>query len=142
MEALYKASIAGVDVDLVIRGICSLRPGIPGVSENIRVRSVLGRFLEHSRIFHFANGGEDEVYIGSADLMDRNLNRRVESLVRIKREEHKKTLIKDFDMYLASTTSGWHLLSDGKWLRVAQNPDGSQLQDLQKIMIDSYRVQS
>ena len=142
VEALYKASIAGVDVDLVIRGICSLRPGIPGVSENIRVRSVLGRFLEHSRIFHFANGGEDELYIGSADLMDRNLNRRVESLVRIKREEHKKTLIKDFDMYLASTTSGWHLLSDGKWLRVAQNPDGSQLQDLQKIMIDSYRVQS
>jgi len=140
VEALYLASMAGVDVDLVVRGICALRPGIPGVSENIRVRSVLGRFLEHSRIFHFANGGDDEIYIGSADLMDRNLNRRVESLVRISRDEHKKNLIKVFDFYLASTTSGWHLLSDGNWMRVAQNPDGSAMNDLQAIVINSYRV--
>jgi len=140
VEALYLASMAGVDVDLVVRGICALRPGIPGVSENIRVRSVLGRFLEHSRIFHFANGGDDEIYIGSADLMDRNLNRRVESLVRISRDEHKKNLIKVFDLYLASTTSGWHLLSDGNWMRVAQNPDGSAMNDLQAIVINSYRV--
>ena len=140
VEALYLASIAGVEIDLVIRGICSLLPGIPGVSENIRVRSVLGRFLEHSRIFHFANGGDDEIYIGSADLMDRNLNRRVESLVQITRPEHKKDLIKAFDLYVSSTTSGWHLLPTGKWLKVDKAPDGSPLNDLQAVMIDSYRV--
>ena len=140
VEALYRASIAGVEIDLVIRGICSLLPGIPGVSENIRVRSVLGRFLEHSRIFHFANGGDDEIYIGSADLMDRNLNRRVESLVQITRPEHKKELIKVFDLYVSSTTAGWHLLPTGKWLKVDKAPDGSPLNDLQAVMIDSYRV--
>ena len=140
VEALYRASIAGVEIDLVIRGICSLMPGIPGISENIRVRSVLGRFLEHSRIFHFANGGDDEIYIGSADLMERNLNRRVESLVQITRPEHKKDLIKVFDLYVSSTTSGWHLLPSGKWLKVDKAPDGSQLNDLQAVMIDSYRV--
>ena len=140
VEALYRASIAGVEIDLVVRGICSLLPGIPGVSENIRVRSVLGRFLEHSRIFQFANGGEDEIYIGSADLMDRNLNRRVESLVQITRPEHKKELIKVFDLYVSSTTSGWHLLPTGKWLKVDKAPDGSPLNDLQATMIDSYRV--
>jgi len=140
VEALYRASIAGVEIDLVVRGICSLLPGIPGVSENIRVRSVLGRFLEHSRIFNFANGGEDEIYIGSADLMDRNLNRRVESLVQITRPEHKKELIKVFDLYVSSTTSGWHLLPTGKWLKVDKAPDGSPLNDLQATMIDSYRV--
>ena len=140
VEALYLASMSGVEIDLVIRGICSLLPGIPGVSENIRVRSVLGRFLEHSRIFHFANGGDDEIYIGSADLMDRNLNRRVESLVRITRPEHKKDLIKVFDLYVSSTTSGWHLLPTGKWLKVDKNPDGSAMNDLQAVMIDSYRV--
>ena len=140
VEALYRASIAGVEVDLVIRGICALLPGIPGVSENIRVRSVLGRFLEHSRIFHFANGGDDEIYIGSADLMDRNLNRRVESLVRIKRKEHKDSLIKTFDRYLASTTAGWHLLPNGKWQKVDTDPAGNKLQDLQAVMIDSYRM--
>ena len=140
VEALYRASIAGVESDLVIRGICSLMPGIPGISENIRVRSVLGRFLEHSRIFHFANGGDDEIYIGSADLMERNLNRRVESLVQITKPEHKKDLIKVFDLYVSSTTSGWHLLPSGKWLKVDKAPDGSQLNDLQAVMIDSYRV--
>jgi polyphosphate kinase len=140
VEALYLASIAGVEIDLVVRGICSLLPGIPGVSENIRVRSVLGRFLEHSRIFHFANDGNDEIYIGSADLMDRNLNRRVESLVQITRPEHKKDLIKVFDLYVSSTTSGWHLLPTGKWLKVDKAPDGSPLNDLQAVVIDSYRV--
>jgi len=142
VEALYLASMAGVEIDLVVRGICAILPGIPGVSENIRVRSVLGRFLEHSRIFHFANGGDDEIYIGSADLMDRNLNRRVESLVRVARDEHKKELIKIFDLYLSSTTAAWHLLPDGKWLRVNQDPTGSPLAELQSVMIDSYRVHS
>ena len=140
VEALYNASIAGVEVDLVIRGICSLMPGIPGVSENIRVRSILGRFLEHSRIFHFANGGDDEIYIGSADLMDRNLNRRVESLVKLTRAEHKKSLIRIFDQYTASTTAAWHLLSTGKWLLVDKDPSGAPLADLQAMIIEAYRA--
>ena len=140
VEALYKASIAGVEIDLVIRGICALLPGIPGVSENIRVRSVLGRFLEHSRIFHFANGGDDEIYIGSADLMDRNLNRRVESLVKITRAEHKKALISIFDQYVSSNTAASHLLPNGKWLRVDKDANGTKLFDLQAMMIDSYRA--
>jgi polyphosphate kinase len=140
VEALYKASIAGVEIDLVVRGICALLPGIPGVSENIRVRSVLGRFLEHSRIFHFANSGDDEIYIGSADLMDRNLNRRVESLVKITRAEHKKALISIFDQYVSSNTAASHLLPNGKWLRVNKDANGTQLYDLQAIMIDSYRA--
>ena len=142
VEALYLASMAGVEIDLVVRGICAILPGIPGVSENIRVRSVLGRFLEHSRIFHFANGGDDEIYIGSADLMDRNLNRRVESLAKISRDEHKKELIKIFDLYLSSKTAAWHLLPDGKWLRVNQDPNGAPLAELQRVMIDTYRVHS
>ena len=140
VEALYKASIAGVEIDLIIRGICALLPGIPGVSENIRVRSVLGRFLEHSRIFHFANGGDDEIYIGSADLMDRNLNRRVESLVKITRAEHKKALISIFDQYVSSNTAASHLLPNGKWLRVDKDANGTKLFDLQAMMIDSYRA--
>ena len=140
VEALYNASIAGVEVDLVIRGICSLMPGIPGVSENIRVRSILGRFLEHSRIFHFANGGDDEIYIGSADLMDRNLNRRVESLVKLTRAEHKKSLIRIFDQYTASTTAAWHLLPTGKWLLVDKDPSGASLADLQAMIIEAYRA--
>jgi polyphosphate kinase len=140
VEALYKASIAGVEIDLVIRGICAVVPGIAGVSENIRVRSVLGRFLEHSRIFHFANGGEDEIYIGSADLMDRNLNRRVESLVRVTRVEHKQSLIKIFDQYTSSTTAAWHLLSSGKWLLVDKDASGQPLSDLQAMIIQSYRA--
>ena len=142
VEALYLASMAGVEIDLVVRGICAILPGIPGVSENIRVRSVLGRFLEHSRIFHFANGGDDEIYIGSADLMERNLNRRVESLAKISRDEHKKELIKIFDLYLSSKTAAWHLLPDGKWLRVNQDPNGAPLAELQRVMIDAYRVHS
>jgi polyphosphate kinase len=140
VEALYKASIAGVEIDLVIRGICALLPGIPGVSENIRVRSVLGRFLEHSRIFHFANGGDDEIYIGSADLMDRNLNRRVESLVKITRPDHKTALIKIFDQYVSSNTAASHLLSTGKWVKVDKDANGTKLFDLQAMMIDSYRA--
>ena len=137
-EALYEASQAGVKVDLVIRGICSLKPGIPGLSENIQVRSVLGRFLEHSRIYHFVNGGEDEYWIGSSDLMHRNLDRRVESLVRIERPVHKSSLQEIFDLSLSDETASWHQ-SKEKWVRVAKNATGEPLQDLQSVYIKRYK---
>jgi polyphosphate kinase len=142
VEAFYRASMAGVQIDLIVRGICAVRVGIPGVSENIRVRSILGRFLEHSRIFHFANGGEDEIYIGSADLMDRNLNRRVESLVRIVKSEQKQQLIEVIDQYLDEKTSRWEMLPTGKWQKVSLYSDGSGLNNLQEEMISKYRRDS
>jgi polyphosphate kinase len=139
VEAFYRASIAGVQIDLIVRGICAVRAGIPGISENIRVRSVLGRFLEHSRIFHFANGGDDEIYIGSADLMDRNLNRRVESLVRIIKPEQKQQLIEVVDQYLDEKTARWEMLPNGNWQKVSLNSDGIALKNLQEEMISNYR---
>ena len=138
VESLYEASQAGVKVDLVIRGICSLKPGIPGLSENITVRSILGRFLEHSRIYHFVNGGEDEYWVGSADLMHRNLDRRVESLVRIERSVHKSSLQEIFDLSLSDEIASWHQ-SKEKWKRVAKNAAGEPLQDLQSIYIKRYK---
>jgi polyphosphate kinase len=138
VEALYSASQAGVKVDLVIRGICSLKPGIAGLSENIRVRSILGRFLEHSRIYHFVNGGSDEYWIGSADLMHRNLDRRVESLVCIERQAHKSALQEVFDLSLSDETASWHQ-SEEKWLRVAKSESGEPLQDMQNIYIKRYK---
>jgi polyphosphate kinase len=102
------------------------------------VRSLLGRFLEHSRIYHFVNGGDDEYWIGSADLMHRNLDRRVESLVRIDRPAHKSSLQEIFDLSLSDETASWHQKED-KWLRVAKNTAGEPLQDLQNIYIKRYK---
>ena len=140
VESLYKASMAGVNVELIVRGICAIRPGVPGLSENIRVRSILGRFLEHSRIFHFANDGQDELYIGSADLMHRNLDRRVESLVQITQGDHKRFLIGAIDSYLSDEFLRWELLSDGKWIEIKQSPDGVRLRDFHASAIEWYRV--
>jgi polyphosphate kinase len=138
VDALYEASQAGVKVDIVVRGICSIRPGIVGLSENITVRSILGRFLEHSRIYHFVNGGEDEYWIGSADLMHRNLDRRVESLVRIERPAHKAALQAIFDLSLSDETSSWHQDVDS-WKRNSKNSSGEPLQDLQNLYIKRYK---
>ena len=140
VEALYRASQSGVKIDLIVRGICAVRAGIPGVSENIRIRSLLGRFLEHSRIFHFINGGDDEIYIGSADLMDRNLNRRVESLVRIVEPEHKASLIKLLDEYLSDEIANWQMLPPGKWQNTAKLPDGSAIESVHQLLINKYRI--
>ncbi|MGJ9411616.1 RNA degradosome polyphosphate kinase [Aeromicrobium sp. CF4.19] len=117
IDKLYEASRAGVPVDLVIRGICSLRPGVPGLSENIRVRSVLGRFLEHSRVYWFAGGGEPEAWIGSADLMHRNLDRRVEVLVKIPSEQHVADLGALLERMSDDAVTSWHLGEDGVWTR-------------------------
>jgi len=113
---LYEASQAGVKIELLIRGICAVQPGIKGVSENITVKSILGRFLEHSRIYHFVNGGDDEYWIGSADLMGRNLDRRVESLVLIQRKEHQSRLQDLLNLGLSDETSSWQL-NETTWSR-------------------------
>ena len=114
---LYEASQAGVQIDLVVRGMCSLRPGVEGVSENIRVCSVIGRFLEHSRLFWFANGGANEMYIGSADWMGRNLDRRVEAVVPIEEQNLHARLLRLVDVYLHDNCSAWDMRSDGSFQR-------------------------
>ncbi len=97
IEALYRASRAGVEIDLIVRGACALRPGVPGVSENITVRSLVGRFLEHSRVFYFENGGEPEMFAASADWMERNFFRRVEVAFPIQRDTHRERILRDLD---------------------------------------------
>ena len=134
IDGLYRASNAGVPVDIVVRGICSLRPGVEGVSENIRVRSLLGRYLEHSRIFWFANDGDPQVYIGSADMMHRNLDRRVEALVRLVRPEHLDELAALLDRAMSDETSSWWLGSDGVWVRHDLSPTGEPLTDMQSAL--------
>jgi len=140
IEALYRASKAGVKIELIVRGICAIRAGVPGLSENIRVVSVLGRFLEHSRIFHFVNAGEDEIWIGSADLMERNLRRRVESLVKIIQTDHKRHLLRAIDGYLSPRTSSWHMTETGAWQRATQTVNGERLTDFHQASIDWYRA--
>ena len=118
IEALYAASQAGVEVDLIIRGVCKLRPGVPGLSERIRVRSIVGRFLEHSRIFHFANGGDDEIYMGSADWMPRNLFERCEVVFPV-RDAAARARIHDeiLPALLADTVKARLLQPDGTYVR-------------------------
>jgi polyphosphate kinase len=124
VQALYRASQGGVKIDLICRGICAVRPGIPGVSENIRVRSIVDRFLEHSRIFLFGNGGDPLVYIGSADWMDRNLSRRVEVVFPIEPPDLKKRLIDDIlATALEDNVKARELQPDGTWTRVVPKPD-------------------
>ena len=148
IDALYRASQAGVKIDIVERGICALKPGVPGLSENIRVRSILGRFLEHSRIYAFANSdgpqiGEGpaagpEVWIGSADLMHRNLDRRVEALVRITAPEQIDELIKYVDLQMADSTTSSHMAADGTYVRHAKDEEGRPLVDSQEYLIKKH----
>jgi polyphosphate kinase len=120
IDSLYRASAAGVSIDLIVRGICCLRPGVPGLSENIRVRSIIGRYLEHSRIYQFGHGadGASISYIGSADLMPRNLDRRVEALVPIEDESLQRRLQQIIDVQLADDQLAWSLEPDSTWCRV------------------------
>lgn len=148
IDALYRANQAGVKIDIVERGICALKPGVPGLSENIRVRSILGRFLEHSRIYAFANSdgpqiGEGpaagpEVWIGSADLMHRNLDRRVEALVRIVAPEQIDELIKYVDLQMADSTASWHMQADGTYVRHCKDEEGRPLVDSQEYLIKKH----
>ncbi|MGA2978596.1 MAG: polyphosphate kinase 1 [Terriglobales bacterium] len=125
VQALYRASQAGVDIELIVRGICSLRPGIRGLSDRIRVRSIVGRFLEHSRIYYFENGGEPEVYLGSADLMPRNLHERVEVLFPLKSPLLRDRVVHEIlDAYLADNVKARFLQKDGRYLRPWQSPCG------------------
>ncbi len=144
IDALYRASQVGVPVDLLVRGICALRPGLPGLSESIRVRAILGRFLEHERIFAFAGTtanlpeGGPEVYIGSADLMHRNLDRRVEALVRLTDPGQRTELVRLLETSMDDSTASWHLGPDGTWQRHSVGPDGP-LRDLQEVLIARQR---
>jgi polyphosphate kinase len=136
-DALYRASQAGVKVDLWIRGICTMRPGAPGLSENIRVRSILGRFLEHSRLFWFANGGSPIVGIGSADLMHRNLDRRVEVLASITNPAHVAEISNLFDIAFDKGTASWKLQPDGTWIAFTADSEGKPLLDMQDYLINA-----
>jgi len=143
IDALYRASQAGVPIEVWIRGICSIRAGVPGLSENIRVRSILGRYLEHSRIYAFENDGDREVYIGSADLMHRNLDRRIEVLARLVDREHLARIDRFFGFAFSDEVSSWHLLPDGSWKRRTVGEDGEPLPDLQDlVMIDRTEARS
>jgi polyphosphate kinase len=133
IDALYLASQEGVKIELLIRGICALRPGVRGLSENIEVRSILGRFLEHSRVYWFENGGSPSVWIGSADLMHRNLDRRVEVLVQVPSEENVAQVGSLLDLAFAPTTYAWLLDTEGEWV----TNDGPE--HLQETMVERHR---
>ena len=137
IDALYRASRAGVRVDLWVRGICALRPGVQGLSENIRVRSILGRFLEHSRVFIFGGAGDPVVFIGSADMMHRNLDRRVEALIRLVDPRHISDMTSLMSLGMSDEVSSWHLNGEGRWTRHCQDADGKKLLELHDTLIEN-----
>jgi polyphosphate kinase len=128
IQALYRASQAGVEVKLLVRGICCLRPGIPGISENIEVRAIIGRFLEHARIYAFANDGNQEVYASSADLMNRNMFRRVEICFPIESKRLSNRILHDLDLYLKDNTQAWLLQPDGSYLQLLNTSNDGPIQ--------------
>jgi polyphosphate kinase len=140
IEALYHASRAGVRIDLIVRGLCALRPGVPGVSENIRVRSIVGRCLEHSRVFYFGNDGASELYLASADWMERNFFRRVEIAFPVREQTHRDRILRDLDFYLADNTQAWSLGRDGRYLRCERGDD--PIRDAQKSLLARYAAGS
>ncbi|NUM46138.1 MAG: polyphosphate kinase 1 [Anaerolineales bacterium] len=143
IRLLYEASQAGVKIDLVIRGICSLRPGIPGLSDNIRITSIIGRFLEHSRIYYFQNDGNEEVYMGSADLMTRNLDRRVEILFPIENTQMINHIRDDIlPMYLADTRKARLMLPDGKYIRLQSDANVKEAINVQEWFLKSRQGQT
>jgi polyphosphate kinase len=137
IDSLYKASNAGVPIDILVRGMCVLKPGVPGLSETIRVRSILGRYLEHSRVFSFLGGGDPKVYIGSADMMHRNLDRRVEVLVRLSEPDHVNSILEMFELAMSEQIASWNLESSGNWVRSQFDSEGNTLSDFQDTIMKS-----
>jgi polyphosphate kinase len=141
INALYKASQAGTRIDLIVRGICCLRPGIPGLSENIHVRSIVGRYLEHSRLFRFGSrGSERHYYLGSADLMPRNLDRRVEALAPILDPDLQFRIDAILDVLLADDVLAWELDAEGNWQRLAPTEGIDSHVTLQDLAITRSKV--
>jgi polyphosphate kinase len=139
IDALYAASQAGVRIDLIVRGICSLRPGVPGLSENIQVRSIVGRFLEHSRVYYFLNDGEEEYYCSSADWMERNLLRRNESCFEIRQKRLKEQILHDLELYLTDNCQAWVLHGDGSYERLMPAGDESRI-SAQDIFVEQLAL--
>ena len=136
IRALYKASQAGVQIELIIRGMCCLRPGVEGVSDNIRVRSVVGRFLEHTRVYYFLNNGKDEIYAASADLMERNLLNRVETAFPIENNKLKERMKTELEAYILDNCQAWDLQQDGTYVR-AQPAEGEEPVLAQNILLET-----
>jgi polyphosphate kinase len=139
IEALYRASRAGVQIDLIIRGLCALRPGIPGVSENIRVRSIVGRFLEHSRVTYFENAGAGELYLASADWMERNFFRRVEIAFPVREQTHRDRILRDLNSYLTDNCQAWTLERTGRYQRCERH---GEARDAQQSLLTRYAAGS
>jgi polyphosphate kinase len=139
IEALYEASKAGVPIDILVRGACSFRMSKVAKFNNVRVRSILGRFLEHSRIYNFHNAGNPEFFIGSADIMERNLDRRVEALIRIERPEHKAELSEVLDLSVSPRFCMWQMNEDDNWSYIKNGPEGKQLEDFQEYFIERFK---
>jgi polyphosphate kinase len=137
IEALYRASGAGVQVDLIVRGICALRPGIDGLSANIRVRSIVGQFLEHSRVYWFENGGRNQLLLASADWMERNFFRRIEVAFPVQLAKLRARVRADMDGCLADTVNAWELLPDGQYLRIVA-PEAAEPFDSQAALLQRY----
>src|SRR5262250_1577833 len=136
IEALYRASCAGVKIDLIVRGVCALRPGLPGVSENITVRSIVGRFLEHSRVFYYENGGKPEMFCASADWMERNFFRRVEVAFPIRRPEHRERILRDLNFCLKDNSQAWELKPDGHYQRIRRG--AARVHNAQAELLAAY----
>ena len=141
VRKLYEASQAGVDIILIVRGICILRPGVPGISENIEVRSVVGRFLEHSRYYYFGNNGQPTMLIGSADWMTRNLDRRIEALVQIQNPEMQSKLVELFEMFLRDNVQSRRMDSDGSY-QMIQAEAGEETFSAQEYLIANAKLRS
>ena len=137
VNELYAASKAGVQIDLIVRGVCQLRPGLQGLSENIRVRSIVGRFLEHHRVFYFENGGNTELLCSSADWMTRNMFHRVETCFPIKHKRIRDRMIEDLNLYLSDNTHAWILNADGTYKLL--EPTGDEIEiDAQGILLERW----
>jgi polyphosphate kinase len=138
IDNIYEAADAGVKVEIIVRGICSIQLNNQARRDNIKVRSILGRFLEHSRIYYFRNDGAEDYFIGSADMMHRNLDRRVEALVRIESEKHKESLKSILDDSVSDSYSTWSLTDENKWVRNVKDSDGNYLANFQDYFIEKY----